>query len=242
MENNFIYICIVFVLAGLVKGVTGMGLPTVAMSLLALVLKPVEAAALLVVPSLLTNVWQLMAGSPVYPIWQRFWPMMVGICAGTLAGSAILPISAAATTTLGVALVLYAALGLTGIRWHTKGASASWLSPVIGVATGMLTAATGVFVLPAVPYLQSLGLKKEDLIQAMGLSFTVSTAMLAIALAAQGAWEPTVAGFSFLAQLPAMLGMLIGNWLRKRMQPELFRRYFLVTLLLLGGHMMGKSF
>jgi uncharacterized membrane protein YfcA len=242
MENNLIYICIVFVIAGLVKGVTGMGLPTVAMSLLVLVLKPVEAAALLIVPSLLTNVWQLMAGSPVYPIWQRFWPMMVGICAGTLACSAILPISAAATFLLGVALVLYAALGLTGIRWRTNEVNASWLSPVVGVATGMLTAATGVFVLPAVPYLQSLGLKKEDLIQAMGLSFTVSTAMLAIALAAQGAWEPTVAGFSFLSLLPAMLGMLIGNWLRKRMRPELFRRYFFGALLLLGAHMVTKSF
>ncbi|MDB5974674.1 MAG: hypothetical protein JWR07_1434 [Nevskia sp.] len=242
MENNFIYICFVFVIAGLVKGVTGMGLPTVAMSLLVLVLKPVEAAALLVVPSLLTNVWQLMAGSPVYPIWQRFWPMMAGICAGTLIGSAILPISVAATSTLGVALVVYAAIGLTGMRWHTKEASTSWLSPVIGVATGMLTAATGMFVLPAVPYLQSLGLQKEDLIQAMGLSFTASTAMLAVAMAAHGAWEPSVAGFSLMAQLPAMLGMLIGNWLRKRMQPEKFRRFFLTSMLLLGAHMVTKSF
>jgi uncharacterized membrane protein YfcA len=66
--------------------------------------------------------------------------------------------------------------------------------------------------------------------------------MLAIALAAQGAWEPTVAGFSFLALLPAMLGMLIGNWLRKHMRPELFRRYFFGALLLLGGHMVGETF
>ena len=48
----------IFLLAGLVKGVIGMGLPTVAMGLLALVLPPAEAAAIVVVPSLVTNVWQ----------------------------------------------------------------------------------------------------------------------------------------------------------------------------------------
>ena len=54
-----------FLLAGAVKGVIGMGLPTVAMGLLGLVMPPVQAAALLVVPSLATNVWQMLAG-PVF--------------------------------------------------------------------------------------------------------------------------------------------------------------------------------
>ena len=240
MENNLIYIGIVFVLAGLVKGVTGMGLPTIAMGLLALVMKPMDAAALLIVPSLLTNVWQLMDGSPVYPIMQRFWPMMIGICIGTLAGSALFPISTFAAMLLGLALITYAALGLSGRRWHTKENHVIWLSPLMGVVTGLLTSATGVFMLPAVPYLQSLDLKKEELVQVMGLSFAVSTVMLAIALTGHGTWQPTVAAFSLLAQIPAMLGMLIGNWLRKRIRPALFRRYFFIALLLLGAHMVGK--
>ena len=56
-------LCIlIFVLAGLTKGVLGLGLPTVAISLLALLMTPAEAAALLLIPSLLTNVWQFCAG------------------------------------------------------------------------------------------------------------------------------------------------------------------------------------
>ena len=51
-----------FLLAGLVKGVIGLGLPTIAMGLLAIVLPPAQAAALLVVPSFVTNVWQLAFG------------------------------------------------------------------------------------------------------------------------------------------------------------------------------------
>jgi uncharacterized protein len=77
----------IFVLAGFVKGVIGLGLPTVAMGLLALVMTPAQAAALLVVPSFLTNVWQAM-GPELTPLVRRLWPMLLGICAGVGAGGA----------------------------------------------------------------------------------------------------------------------------------------------------------
>ena len=58
-------IAITFLLAGIVKGVTGMGLPTLAMGLLGAVMPPVTAASLLIVPSFVTNIWQLFAGPNV---------------------------------------------------------------------------------------------------------------------------------------------------------------------------------
>ncbi|GAB2868001.1 sulfite exporter TauE/SafE family protein [Pseudoduganella ginsengisoli] len=235
--DNIIYITLVFVLAGAVKGVTGMGLPTVAVALLSLVMRPVEAAALLVVPSLLTNVWQLLSGAPVLPLLGRLWPMMAGICAGTLLAGAAALDAPWAVGALGIALVVYALLGLKAVRWHVKPGLETVLSPLAGAVTGALSAATGVFVVPAVPYLQSLELDKDELVQAMGLSFTVSTLALAVALAARDAWQPAMAGMSFLAQLPALLGMLIGQRLRNRMQPALFRRCFLLALLVLGMHL-----
>lgn len=255
METHIIYIGFVFVLAGLVKGVTGMGLPTVAMALLSLFVPPIEAAALLIVPSLLTNVWQLASGEPVYPLWQRFWPMLVAICLGTLAGSAIfsvvgapavpdgahapslMPSPIGAGATLGIALAVYGVLGLLSIRFSVPKDAEPWLSPIMGVLTGLLTAASGVFVLPAVPYLQALGLKRDELVQAMGLSFTMSTAALAVTLAMHDALHPAVAGASLLAQFPAMAGMFLGAWLRQRMNPELFRRCFFGMLVALGSHL-----
>src|SRR3981081_866424 len=78
-----------FVLAGFVKGVIGVGLPTVAMGLLAIVMTPAQAASLLVVPSLLTNVWQAM-GSDLAPLVRRLWPMLLGICLGTWLGGRML--------------------------------------------------------------------------------------------------------------------------------------------------------
>lgn len=54
LDERVAFIAGVFVLAGLVKGVIGLGLPTISMGLLALAMPPLQAAAILVLPSFLT--------------------------------------------------------------------------------------------------------------------------------------------------------------------------------------------
>jgi uncharacterized membrane protein YfcA len=232
----FIITALTFLLAGFVKGVIGLGLPTVSMGLLALVMTPVQAAALLVVPSLVTNVWQMAAGPALAPLWRRLWPMMAGIGIGTWAGAGLLTGDNAATATvaLGVALALYAFTGLTPLRLTVPARMEWWLSPLVGAVTGFITAATGVFVIPAVPYLQAIGLEKEELVQALGVSFTVSTVALAAILFASGSFALSIAGTSLLALVPALAGMYAGQWIRLRARPEVFRRWFFLGLLVLG--------
>ena len=111
---------------------------------------------------------------------------------------------------------------------------------VVGLLTGAISAATGVFVVPAVPYLQALGLQRDALIQAMGLSFTVSTLALAVALVLNDSYPLRVAGESLLLLAPALLGMWAGQHLRQAMSPALFRRCFLLGLALLGLHMAWR--
>jgi uncharacterized protein len=232
-----------FLLAGLVKGTVGLGLPTVAMGLLGLVMAPAEAAALVVVPSLVTNLWQLAAGPRLRPLLRRLWPLLAGICAGTWAGAGWLAGDAGgrATASLGVALVLYALLGLRAGRLAVPRRAEAWLAPSVGAATGLVTAATGVFVIPAVPYLQALALEKDELVQALGLSFTVSTLALAGGLAEGGALAPEVAGASLLALAPALLGMALGQRIRARVRPAVFRRWFFLGLLALGAHLALRA-
>jgi uncharacterized membrane protein YfcA len=229
---------LVFLLAGFVKGMVGMGLPTVAMGLLSAMMAPAQAAALLVVPSLATNVWQLVAGPSLPRLARRLWPMMLGVCAGTWAGAGWLAADkiGRATLALGIALVLYAALSLTAVRLRVPPRAEPWLSPLVGIATGLVTAATGVFVIPAVPYLQSLDLGKDELVQALGLSFTVSTVALAAGLMRDGVLLD-FAGSSLLALVPALVGMAVGQHLRGRMRPATFRIWFLAGLLVLGIHL-----
>lgn len=232
-----------FLLAGLVKGVIGLGLPTVAMGLLGLAMPPVEAAALLLVPSLVTNVWQLLAGPRFGALLRHLWPMMLGVVAGTLAGSGIITGAAAhsATAFLGIALALYGVAGLAKPKLRVPPAAEPWAGPLVGAATGLVTGATGVFVIPAVPYLGSLGLERDDLVQALGLSFTVSTLALAGGLALHGALPLAASATSLLAVLPALAGMAFGGWLRARVRPETFRLCFFVGLLVLGGELVWRG-
>ncbi|MEJ2409245.1 MAG: sulfite exporter TauE/SafE family protein [Novosphingobium sp.] len=228
-----------FFAAGVVKGVTGMGLPTVAMGVLGSLLSPLAAAALLLVPSFVTNVWQLLAGPRFGMLVRRLWPMMLTIVLGTVFGSMLLTGGRTELTTvaLGVALVVYAAYTLLAKPLHVSWRWEPWLSPVTGLVTGLVTGATGVFVIPAVPYIQSLDLERDDLVQALGLSFTVSTIALAIGLFWHGAAPVGNLLTSTLAVIPALLGMAAGQVIRTRISLQLFRRLFLLFLLLLGLEM-----
>ena len=229
-------ITLTFLLAGAVKGVTGMGLPTVAMGVLGTLMLPAEAASLLILPSLVTNVWQLLVGPRLGALVSRFWPMMAGIVIGTVAAASFIAGSGGvwAVTGLGAALTLYAASGLLSWHFTVPPRHERRLSPIIGVVTGLVTGGTGVFVVPAVPYLQALDLKKEDLVQALGLSFTVSTVALAIGLARASAFTTTDLTSSLLAVVPALLGMCAGQRIRGHISAATFRRWFFICMLALG--------
>lgn len=234
----------VFLLAGLVKGVVGLGLPTVAVGLLGIVMAPREAAALLVMPSLVTNIWQLTAGPGVGALLRRLWPMLAAIVLGTLGGGWLLPdaLRGDADAALGGALLMYAAAGLASYVLHVPPTAERLAAPLVGLVTGAVTAATGVFVIPAVPYLQGLRLERDALVQALGLCFTVSTVALAASLLLAGEYRPGAAGASLVALVPAMIGMWAGQWVRGRIRPATFRRCFFVGLLVLGLHLMLRPF
>ncbi|WP_117144191.1 sulfite exporter TauE/SafE family protein [Pseudomonas coronafaciens] len=202
-----------FLLAGTVKGVIGLGLPTVAMGLLGLVMLPPQAAALLIIPSAFTNVWQLATGGSLRPLLKRLWPMLIMIFIGTCVGAFW--------------------LGMSGSHSMTRALG--------GFITGVIASATGVFVIPVVPYLQALGLERDQLVQALGLSFTVSTAALAVGLSWNGALGGAELGASLIALAPALLGMMLGQWLRQRISAALFKRVFFIGMGLLGLHLLIKG-
>ncbi|WP_395714967.1 sulfite exporter TauE/SafE family protein [Reyranella sp.] len=240
---SWLFAGLVFLLAGVVKGVIGMGLPTIAMGLLSLVFAPVEAAALLVMPSLVTNVWQLLAGPSWIAPARRLWSMMAGVVVGTLLASGVLAsdVGGVARLALGLALVAYAVIGLSGARFSLAARHEAWASPVVGATTGFVTGATGVFVLPAVPYLQAIGLDKDDLVQALGLSFTVSTLALAGGLLQGGGFSGASAAMSLAGLAPALAGMAIGQVVRRHIAPVTFRRVFFAGLFLLGTYLIVRQ-
>ena len=230
-------VAFVFILAGLVKGVIGMGLPTIAIGLLGLIVAPVEAAAMLVLPSHVTNIWQLISGPSFVALLKRFKTLLIGICFGTPFGVSFIVSGQMAVVTAGLGFVLmaYGLYGLSGVRIPVAPRAESWLSPLMGFFTGIVSGATGIAALPIAPYFTALELKRDDLIQALGLSFTVASIALAIGLLITGEFELDIATTSLLALAPAFVGMFFGQFLRKKIPQEKFRRYFFFSLVILGA-------
>jgi len=232
------WVLVVFAIAGAVKGITGMGLPTVAVSLLGLWMPPAQAAALLVLPSLATNVAQCR-GRHLRPLAARLWPgwvaiAIVTVCAPDLGGAR----ADAARAWLGGVLACYGLWGLWRPRVPDLSACGRWTGAVAGAATGLVTAFTAVFVLPWVPYLQALRLEKDAMVQALGLSFTVATLALAVRLQAspQVAWGSVSWGMTVCGALAgAFAGLGLGEVLRGRLAGQAFQKALSLVFIGLGA-------
>ena len=235
------FIAVVFLLAGLVKGMIGLGLPAVSMGLLTMMISPFQAASLLIVPSMVTNIWQLCAEGQVLRVLQRFWLLLLGIIIGSI--WSIFPrlgqTDFNSEVLLGGMLLLYGLYGLAAKQIPNLSRYAAVLSPLMGYLGGALTVATGVVVIPVVPYLQSLHLQRDDLVQSLGMAFTVSTACLAIFLHQNPVDHlPIDYVWSVMALVPALLGMWLGTRIRYRIAEQKFRKVFFLGLMALGGYML----
>jgi len=232
-----------FLLAGMVKGVIGLGLPTVSLALLTVAFDLPSAMALLLVPSFVTNLWQALAGAHTREVALRIRPFLLMATVTVWIGAAALTRVdlALLTALLGVLLVSYALLSLGGVRLAIPLRHESWAGPLIGSANGVLTGMTGSFVVPGVMFLQAIGLPRDRLIQAMGMLFTVST--LALGAALQQANFITVEHglLSAGAVLPALAGMALGQRLRARLSEQRFRTVFFIALLVLGTYIIAGA-
>ncbi len=232
-----------FLLAGGVKGVIGMGLPTVSLALLTLIVGLPEAMALLLVPSFVTNLWQGVAGGYLGEILRRLW-LFLGLAMITvwIGGAALVSFDLAyLAALLGVLLVAYALLSLLGVRFETQPRHEAWVGPLMGVTNGVLTGMTGSFVVPGVMYLQSLNLPRDMFIQSMGVLFTASTVALAITLGSRGFLDQQLGWLSLAAVIPALIGMEFGKRLRSRLSEAVFRRVFFLSVLVVGLFIAGRN-
>lgn len=229
-------------IAGFAKGIVGLGLPPIAMGLLVLAMSPVEAAATMVVPALLTNLLQAFRGPQLRPLLKRLWLPLFLSAAATLAFAGALSARAdLAIAILGALLLVYGAYSLRTPAIALSQRAERWLGPVSGVATGFVTAFTGVSSMPSVPFLQSIGLGRDAFVQAMGLFFLVSAVALIAALGVSGSFEGIAPANVVVASLAAFGGMAAGSRLRRTMDETVFRKVFLWGLILLGLYLTVRS-
>ena len=243
VDSFLILIAAVFALAGFVKGVIGLGLPTVSIGLLAVAMTPVQALAIVIAPAVVTNIWQTFVGPYLRDIIRRLWPLLLGTAIAIWLGGGLMigPYARYGPIVLGVLLAVYAVISLGKFQFKVAPANEKWVGGVVGVVTGVISAATGVQVIPSMPFMQSIGMEKDELVQALGVYFTVCTVAQAFNLTSAGLLNASTALPGLIGMAAAFAGMFLGQAVRDRMQPAAFRRWFLIAMLLLGLYLTANG-
>ena len=232
-----------FLLGGFVKGVVGFGFPTVSLALLTVTIGLKDAMALMVIPAILTNIWQAAVGGALQAIIRRLWPFIVMMFIGAWLGGGILVRSdqVLISGVLGVLLLIYSGVSLVTPQIPAPGHRERWMGPTVGSITGVVTGLTGTFVMPGALYLQSLALPRDVLVQAMGIMFGMASVALAVSLSGHGLLNAETGGISAAGIVPALIGMAVGRWARQRISDQLFRQLFFAALLVLGAYLAGRA-
>lgn len=230
-------------LGGVVKGTVGLGMKVVVLGLLATIIELPVAIAIIILPAVATNIWQVFGGPPLLETLRRTWSLFVMFCVGVWFGTDILAASNPAylAAALGVLLVVYAIYALTAPRIPSPGRHESWMSPAFGGVTGIFGGMTGSDVIPGVPYMQAMGLSRDMLIQAMGILFLLGSTMIAISFAYRGLLTAEIGTASALGTLPTLAGYYFGAKIRSRIPEERFRKLLLAALLLLGLYIVATN-
>jgi uncharacterized membrane protein YfcA len=145
------------------------------------------------------------------------------------------------TVALGLLLVIYAVIGLSQLRLHVARRDEKWVGGIIGLITGAISASTRVQVIPSMPFMQAIGMEKDELVQALRVFFTVVTLALSVNVSASGLVTATTAVPGATALACSLAGMFLGQTVRSKMPTESFRRWFLIAMIFLGLYLSGSA-
>lgn len=226
----------VFLLAGTVKGLVGLGLPTIVIALTTLVLPLTESIAMIALPTIFTNVWQAAVGGNFRRILRRQWPLIVPLAIVLYLTMWLVGQKGPdwAFLVLGTVLIVYSGLGLFRVRLHIHADLEKPLAPLIGMVSGFVAGVVGVPIIPLMPYLQGLDIKPSELVQTLGVVLCATSLTLTSSLLFFGLLDGPRAVVSATAVVPALAGMWVGQQVRLRLSVEQFRLAVFWALLLTG--------
>jgi len=232
-----------FLIAAFLKGVTGLGFSTLCLGMLASFVDLKLSIALVLLPSLTSNALVMIDAGHFKATFRRFWLMFACAAPGLLLGLWLLSgtPSARARMALGVVLALYGIWGLRGEAFYLPEPWQRRLMAPVGLVTGVVNGLTGSQIMPILPYLLSLGLTKNELVQAINTSFTLSTLLMIGGLGKLGLLSPQSLLVSALGIVPVFVGIKLGGRVRARVSEEGFRSLVLWMLIVLGGSLIVRS-
>jgi len=231
------------VMGGLVKGAIGIGLPIVCVAILAQFVEVPLVLALVTIPICLTNFWQaVLAGNPMEPI-RRFWPMILCLLV-TLWLSAKLVVRIdpdALYGLIGCAVVIFTVTSFIRPSRGLTPTAERWAGPFAGLLGGFLGGVSTIWGPPMMMYFVMLRLSKEDFIRSVGLVWFAASLPLVAGYVENGILTANTAQLSALACIPAFAGLWLGQWLRRFIDQETFRKVLLLALFLIGLNLIRRA-
>ncbi len=242
-QEVLLYLAVIFLLGGLVKGAVGFGLPTIGIGLGAMVVDIPTAMLLVAVPTVLSNAWQIAVNGKVWQTARRVWLFLVASVALIPLGIAVLILVPEwpYERLLGLVILVYSLWSLRGKDWILRQPESRWLAVAFGSINAFITGITGCFSVPGVMYLRGLGLNKANLLGAMGWLYLLSALTMSGSLAAFGHSTMALNGWSIAACLPVALGLVVGTLIQRRLSEAVFRKVFLWAFAIIGVVLMVWS-
>jgi len=224
------------IVAGIVKGAIGVGMPIVAMPLLVLAVDVQTAVILLTLPLIITNIPQALEGGDTRSTVRNLAFVIVGLIPGLLFGVYILMHMSVslATGCAGAVLMFVGIIMITNAKIEIASANTNTAGVIAGFCGGILG---GIAALPGpivFVYLIGKGLRGAAFTKEASMFLVIASAVLAIVLGSSQHIGAQEWGLSLAALLPVSAGMLLGQRLRGVISPEVFKRLVLVTVILSG--------
>jgi uncharacterized protein len=234
---------LVVLAAAFVKGAIAFGFPTLGTPLLSLVTDVKTAVVVLIMPNIAMDGIQFVRQGAPRAIVQRFWTLLMTGAVGTVIGTRLLADLSPRTASLVLSLfiLLFVAASASGRSPRVTRASERWVSPLVGLAVGVIGGVTNVHGTPLVMYFVALGLAKHDFVAAVSFTFVVYKLVQLGAVAYFGLLSEGLMLWSVVLTLVALAGFAAGLRVQDRLDPRTFRRATLGFLAVLGTWLLFRS-
>lgn len=237
---------VVCLVAGFVKGAVGFAMPMIMMSALSSFLAPTMALALLILPTLVTNVAQAFCQGPAeaFASARRFRLHIAAVVVAlALSAQVVTEIPKAPMSfVLGLPILAFAIWQLAGrplaIRIEHRAAA----EIALGVIGGLYGGISGIWGPPLLVLLLSLHTEKQEMMRVQGVVFLIGSLALLAAHLSSGVLDARTLPLSALMVAPALVGNLIGVAVHDRLDQARFRRWTLVLLALAGANLVRLAF
>lgn len=231
--------------AGFVKGAVGFAMPMIMMSAFGSFLPAETALALLILPTLVTNIAQAFRQGPA-----AAWASTVKFRGHIAMVVIFLVISAQFVRDIPQAL-MYGLLGgpiMLFALWQLAGRSLRFrlehrgrAEILLGIIGGLYGGISGIWGPPLIIYLLSIGTEKTEQVRVQGVVFLIGAVVLAGAHLGSGVLNAQTVPLSALMVVPAAAGMWIGFRVQDRLDAARFRQWTLVLLALSGLNLLRRA-